>query len=179
VAVLVNDMAPLNIDARLVAAPPPGAASAAAPEALVALQNGCICCTIREDLVREVRALAAAGAFDYLIVEGTGISLPLPVAATFALNGAGESGGGGGGGHGPEGAPAVGVSDVARLDTLVGFGGAVEAWGWGKGGRVLFLPGSACVRCEGGWPGFPACWGPEGLHLLSPPLPACRPRPGR
>jgi hypothetical protein len=131
VAVLVNDMADVNIDARTIsdhpsdAAAPAGAPAgfAAAPERLVALSNGCICCTIREDLVREVRALAEAGRFDYLVVESTGISLPMPVAATFAHDGEGGGEDGGGSGDTETAAaagPAGGLAGVARLDTLVG-----------------------------------------------------------
>ncbi len=139
VAVLVNDMAELNVDARLVAdlttgtgtgsATPAGSTAAnfsAAPERLVALSNGCICCTIREDLVREVRALAGAGAFDYLVVESTGISLPMPVAATFAYDGEGppeeerpHAHEGAAAGGEAAAAVAAGLSGVARLDTLV------------------------------------------------------------
>eukprot|EP00775_Hariotina_reticulata_P013394 gene13394-13522_t len=81
VAVLVNDMAALNIDERLVA----DQVVRQAGQQLVALSNGCICCTIREDLVREVKALAAQQAFDCCVIESTGISLPMPVAATFAF----------------------------------------------------------------------------------------------
>ncbi|KAF8065844.1 yciC [Scenedesmus sp. PABB004] len=120
VAVLVNDMAALNVDARLLAdAAATGAArvvQAGGPPALVALSNGCICCTIREDLVREVRALAAQQAFDCLVIESTGISLPMPVAATFAAGGDGD---GGDSGDDPGAAALGGLAGVARLDTLV------------------------------------------------------------
>jgi G3E family GTPase len=75
-AVIVNDMSAVNIDARLVRR---------APEALVELSNGCICCTLREDLLREVDRLAGEGRFDYLLVESTGISEPLPVAEMFTF----------------------------------------------------------------------------------------------
>jgi G3E family GTPase len=98
VAVLVNDMASVNIDQSLLAD-----SFSSASEELVALSNGCICCSIREDLVREIMALANQRRFDYLVVESTGISLPLPVAATFA--------------HMDEGGSSL--SDVAQLDTLV------------------------------------------------------------
>ena len=77
VAVLVNDMAAVNIDEALIAE-----RVHIGGEQLVALSNGCICCSIREDLVREIRSLAARQSFDYLLVESTGISVPLPVAAT-------------------------------------------------------------------------------------------------
>jgi molybdopterin-guanine dinucleotide biosynthesis protein len=98
VAVLVNDMATVNIDQSLLAD-----SFSTASEELVALSNGCICCSIREDLVREIKSLADQRKFDYLVVESTGISLPLPVAATFAH--VDEEGGS--------------LSDVAQLDTLV------------------------------------------------------------
>ncbi len=101
VAVIVNDMAEVNIDADLVRAG--GAELSAREEKLVEMTNGCICCTLREDLLKEVRRLAAEGRFDALLIESTGISEPLPVAATFEFRDeAGES-----------------LSDVARLDAMV------------------------------------------------------------
>ncbi|KAJ9530332.1 hypothetical protein QJQ45_000700 [Haematococcus lacustris] len=83
VAVLVNDMASVNIDQQLLS---DSAGFLAAGEQLVALSNGCICCSIREDLVRAVRQLASQHRFDYLVVESTGVSVPLPVAATFGTS---------------------------------------------------------------------------------------------
>ncbi|MEM7092580.1 MAG: GTP-binding protein [Actinomycetota bacterium] len=80
VAVIVNDMSEVNIDASLVAS---GAALDRTEEKLVEMSNGCICCTLREDLLIEVGRLASEGRFDYLLIESTGISEPLPVAATF------------------------------------------------------------------------------------------------
>jgi G3E family GTPase len=101
VAVIVNDMSEVNIDADLVRGGE--AALARSEETLVEMTNGCICCTLREDLLKEVRTLAEAGRFDALVIESTGISEPLPVAATFSFEDeAGES-----------------LSDVARLDTMV------------------------------------------------------------
>ncbi|MBP2447966.1 GTP-binding protein [Rhizobium leguminosarum] len=101
VAVIVNDMSEVNIDADLVRE---GSADLLrTDETLVELTNGCICCTLREDLLSEVRRLAAAGRFDYLLIEGTGIAEPLPVAATFSFRD--ES--------------AAALCDVARLDTMV------------------------------------------------------------
>ena len=100
VAVIVNDMAEVNIDADLIRA---GAELHQAEEKLVEMTNGCICCTLRDDLLREVRKLAEAGRFDHLLIESSGISEPLPVAATFDFRDA-------------EG---VSLSDVARLDTMV------------------------------------------------------------
>lgn len=100
VAVIVNDMSEVNIDADLVRG---NTELSRTDETLVEMSNGCICCTLRDDLLAEVRRLADAGRFDYLLVESTGISEPLPVAATFDFRDeAGES-----------------LSDVARLDTMV------------------------------------------------------------
>ena len=100
VAVIVNDMSEVNIDARLVREG--GAALSRADEKLVEMSNGCICCTLREDLLIEIRRLAAQGRFDYLLIESTGISEPLPVAETFTFRD--EDG--------------ASLSDVARLDTM-------------------------------------------------------------
>ncbi len=101
VAVIVNDMSEVNIDAALVREG--GANLSRSEETLVEMSNGCICCTLREDLLLEVRRLAEAGRFDHLLIESTGISEPLPVAATFDFRDeAGRS-----------------LSDVARLDTMV------------------------------------------------------------
>ncbi len=101
VAVIVNDMSEINIDARLVR--DGGASLDRVDERLVEMTNGCICCTLREDLLKEVSRLARAGKFDYLLIESTGISEPLPVAMTFDFEDeAGES-----------------LSRVARLDTMV------------------------------------------------------------
>jgi G3E family GTPase len=101
VAVIVNDMSEINIDAALVAAG--GAGLSRTEEKLVEFSNGCICCTLRDDLRDEVRRLAAEQRFDYLLIESTGISEPMPVAATFSVRG--EDG--------------FALSDVARLDTMV------------------------------------------------------------
>ena len=81
VAVIVNDMSEINIDAALVRQG--GAELSRSEEKLVEMSNGCICCTLREDLLEEVERLAAEGRFDYLLIESTGISEPMPVAATF------------------------------------------------------------------------------------------------
>ncbi|MEL6978156.1 MAG: GTP-binding protein [Pseudomonadota bacterium] len=100
VAVIVNDMSEVNIDADLVRA---DTELSRTDETLVEMSNGCICCTLRDDLLAEVRRLAAEGRFDYLLIESTGISEPLPVAATFEFRDEeGES-----------------LADVARLDTMV------------------------------------------------------------
>jgi G3E family GTPase len=81
VAVIVNDMSEVNIDAAIVAGG--GAALDRTEERLVEMSNGCICCTLRDDLLQEVARLAGEGRFDYLLIESTGISEPMPVAATF------------------------------------------------------------------------------------------------
>jgi len=81
VAVIVNDMSEINIDAALVRQG--GAELSRSEEKLVEMSNGCICCTLREDLLEEVERLAGEGRFDYLLIESTGISEPMPVAATF------------------------------------------------------------------------------------------------
>ncbi len=80
VAVIVNDMAEVNVDARLVK---DSAALHHTEEKLVEMSNGCICCTLREDLLNEVQRLAAENRFDYLLIESSGIAEPLPVAQTF------------------------------------------------------------------------------------------------
>ncbi len=100
VAVIVNDMSEINIDGREVQR---DVSLKRGQERLVEMSNGCICCTLREDLLEEVSRLAGEGRFDYLLIESTGISEPLPVAETFTFrNEQGRS-----------------LSDLARLDTLV------------------------------------------------------------
>ena len=83
VAVIVNDMSEVNIDAQLVRGGE--AALSRTEERLIEMTNGCICCTLRDDLLKEVALLAAEGRFDYLLIESTGIGEPLPVAATFTF----------------------------------------------------------------------------------------------
>jgi G3E family GTPase len=101
VAVIVNDMSEVNIDADLVR--DGGANLSRTDEKLVEMTNGCICCTLRDDLLKEIRALAESDRYDYLLIESTGISEPLPVAATFEFRTEeGDS-----------------LSDVAVLDTMV------------------------------------------------------------
>ncbi len=83
VAVIVNDMSDINIDSKLVEQ---GSTLSRTEEKLVEMSNGCICCTLRDDLVKEVSKLASEGRFDYLLIESTGISEPLPVAQTFSYS---------------------------------------------------------------------------------------------
>lgn len=101
VAVIVNDMSEVNIDADLVR--DGGADLSRTDEKLVEMTNGCICCTLRDDLLAEVRRLSEEGRFDYLLIEGTGIAEPLPIASTFSFRD--EDG--------------RALCDVARLDTMV------------------------------------------------------------
>jgi G3E family GTPase len=101
VAVIVNDMSEVNIDAALIRAG--GAKLSRTEEKLIEFSNGCICCTLRDDLLAEVQRLAGENRFDYLLIESTGISEPMPVAATFAVRD--ERG--------------FSLSDLARLDTMV------------------------------------------------------------
>ncbi len=82
VAVIVNDMSEVNIDEKLIA---DGAKLSRTDEKLVEMSNGCICCTLREDLMIEVEKLAKMNKFDYLLIESTGISEPIPVAQTFSF----------------------------------------------------------------------------------------------
>ncbi len=101
VAVIVNDMSEINIDAQLIKGG--NAALSRTDEQLVEMTNGCICCTLREDLLREVAQLARSGRFEYLLIESTGISEPLPVAETFTFrDDEGHS-----------------LEDIAQLDTMV------------------------------------------------------------
>ena len=83
VAVIVNDMSDINIDATLIENG--GADLSRTEETLVEMSNGCICCTLRDDLLKEVSRLASENRFDYLLIESTGVSEPLPVAQTFSF----------------------------------------------------------------------------------------------
>lgn len=99
VAVIVNDMSEINVDAATLRT----SQILRADEQMVEMTNGCICCTLREDLVVEVARLAAEGRFDHIVIESTGISEPMPVATTFAFRG--DDG--------------TSLGDVADLDTMV------------------------------------------------------------
>lgn len=101
VAVIVNDMSEVNIDAALVRGG--NAALSRTEEQLVEMSNGCICCTLRDDLLNEVRALAEQDRFDYLLIEATGIAEPLPIATTFDFRDENDRS----------------LSDIAELDTMV------------------------------------------------------------
>ncbi len=101
IAVIVNDMSEVNIDANLIKNG--DAKLSRTEEKLVEMENGCICCTLREDLLIEIRKLAEENKFDYLVIESTGIAEPLPVAETFTF--ADEDGNS--------------LSDFAKLDTMV------------------------------------------------------------
>ncbi|AZF45224.1 Metal chaperone [Pseudomonas sp. R1-43-08] len=100
VAVIVNDMSEINIDGSEVQR---DVTLNRAEEKLVEMSNGCICCTLREDLLEEVGKLAREGRFDYLLIESTGISEPMPVAETFTFRDENQQS----------------LADVARLDTMV------------------------------------------------------------
>jgi G3E family GTPase len=100
VAVIVNDMSEANIDSQLVAK---DSALSRTDERLVEMTNGCICCTLRDDLLQEISRLAREKRFDYLLIESTRISEPLPVAATFTF----------------EDETGKSLSDISRLDTMV------------------------------------------------------------
>jgi len=100
VAVIVNDMSEINIDSEIIQNE---VSLNRSEEKLIEMSNGCICCTLREDLLLEVTDLAKQGRFDYLVIESTGISEHLPVAETFTF--ADEEG--------------ISLSDIANLDTML------------------------------------------------------------
>lgn len=115
VAVIVNDLSELNIDADLIAQ---GGGLSRVEEKVVELSNGCICCTLREDLLTEVERLAMEGCYDYILIESTGIGEPVPVAQTFTY--VDEENG-------------INLSETCRLDTMVT---VVDAY--------RFSPGKVC-----------------------------------
>ena len=117
VAVIVNDMSEVNIDANIIAR---GNTLSRTEERLVEMTNGCICCTLREDLMVEIEKLARENRFDYLLIESSGISEPLPVAQTFSF--VDENNG-------------IDLSQFSRLDTMVT---VVDA--------VIFIKISAALR---------------------------------
>lgn len=101
VAVIVNDMGEINVDAQIIEQ---GNTLSKTEEKLVEMSNGCICCTLREDLIVEIEKLALENRFDYLLIESTGISDPLPVAQTFSF---------------VDEEKGIDLSHFSRLDTLV------------------------------------------------------------
>lgn len=110
VAVIVNDMSEVNVDANLVKS---GNTLSRTEEKLVEMSNGCICCTLRDDLILEVQKLAAEGRFDYILIESSGISEPVPVAQTFTY-------------ANPE--LEVDLTSLAQLDTMVTVVDANRFW---------------------------------------------------
>ncbi|MGG1880710.1 GTP-binding protein [Paenibacillus cisolokensis] len=110
VAVIVNDMSEVNVDANLVKS---GNTLSRTEEKLVEMSNGCICCTLRDDLLQEVQKLASEGRFDYILIESSGISEPIPVAQTFTY-------------ANPE--LDIDLTALARLDTLVTVVDANRFW---------------------------------------------------
>lgn len=100
IAVIVNDMSEINIDATQIKN---SVTLSRTEEKLIEMSNGCICCTLREDLLEEVGKMAKENRFDYLVIESTGISEPLPVAETFTF----------------EGEDGISLTDIVRLDTMV------------------------------------------------------------
>lgn len=110
VAVIVNDMSEINVDAALVQS---GGSLSRTEEKLVEMSNGCICCTLRDDLLQEVKKLAEEGRFDYILIESTGISEPIPVAQTFSY--ADEASG-------------INLAEHARLDCMVTVVDAYRFW---------------------------------------------------
>ncbi|MFO1442387.1 GTP-binding protein [Bacillus sp. Bva_UNVM-123] len=109
IAVIVNDMSEVNIDASMIKQ----GGFSRTEEKLVELQNGCICCTLREDLIIEVQRLVQAGDIDYILIESTGISEPIPVAQTFTY---------------ADDVLGINLSDFCRLDTMVTVVDANRFW---------------------------------------------------
>lgn len=101
VAIIVNDMAEINIDANLIK---DGVELSQTEEKLVEMQNGCICCTLRDDLITEIKRLALTGKYDSIIIESSGIAEPVPIAQTFSYL---------------DEVSGVNLSDFVKLDTMV------------------------------------------------------------
>lgn len=118
VAVIVNDMSEVNIDASLVEQ----GGFSRTDEKLVEMQNGCICCTLREDLIVEVEKLAKLGSIDYIVIESSGISEPVPVAQTFSYGDA---------------ELAIDLPALCRLDTMVTVVDAARFWADFSSGDTL------------------------------------------
>jgi G3E family GTPase len=110
VAVIVNDLSEVNIDAELVR---DGGGLSRTEEKLVEMSNGCICCTLRDDLLQEVERLAKEGRFDYILIESTGIGEPLPVAQTFTYVDEDQN---------------IDLSKLTRLDCMVTVVDAYHFW---------------------------------------------------
>lgn len=125
VAVIVNDMSEINVDAGLVAGE---AGLSRTEEKLVEMSNGCICCTLREDLLREVERLASEGRFDYILIESTGISEPVPIAQTFTY---------------ADDETGVDLTSLARLDCMVTVVDAYRFWHDFESGESLLARGQA------------------------------------
>ncbi|RFU70590.1 GTP-binding protein [Peribacillus saganii] len=109
IAVIVNDMSEVNIDASMVKQ----GGFSRTDEKLVELQNGCICCTLREDLIIEVEKLVHSGDIDYIVIESTGISEPIPVAQTFTYT---------------DETLGIDLSEFCKLDTMVTVVDANRFW---------------------------------------------------
>ncbi|WP_037291469.1 GTP-binding protein [Saccharibacillus sacchari] len=128
VAVIVNDMSEINVDAGLVAGE---AGLSRTEEKLVEMSNGCICCTLREDLLREVERLASEGRFDYILIESTGISEPVPIAQTFTY---------------ADDETGVDLTSLARLDCMVTVVDAYRFWHDFESGESLLARGQATAE---------------------------------
>ncbi|WP_051286815.1 GTP-binding protein [Paenibacillus taiwanensis] len=110
VAVIVNDMSEVNIDAKLIQS---GSALSRTDEKLIELSNGCICCTLRDDLLQEVNRLTAEGRFDAIVIESTGVGEPIPIAQTFTYQ---------------DDNLKINLSERCRLDTMVTVVDAYRFW---------------------------------------------------
>ena len=154
IAVIVNDMSEINVDARVVQE---GARVRRSQEKIVQMTNGCICCTLREDLLVEIRRLADEGRFDYLLIESSGVSEPLPVAETFSFQ---DENGRMLDDHAKLDTMVTVVdacslpADLATLEALARFGGRLS----GDQRRLASQPGSsAMVASSGTVPSCSAC----------------------